>query len=115
MSKTTRAYYKGLGRSTVWLQNHSVFNGSNSKFYFDLLIEIAPNYFLNTFLDFLQNNRNFWILFLNAVKKAIKSSLLKKTNFLGQNRVHEVCSSILDSLRVDGVHRREIISTGGKK
>ena len=31
---------------------YSVFNGSNFKFYFNLLIEISSNNFLNTSLDF---------------------------------------------------------------
>ena len=53
--------FNGLGRSNepYMLQNHinySVFNGSNVKLYFNLLIEISSNNFLNTSLDFLGQN-----------------------------------------------------------
>ena len=72
---------KGLGRSNEFrmLQNHinySVFDGSNFKFYFNLLVEILSNYFLNMSLDFPKR-----ITIFGFVSKMHKNKLQNPLNF----------------------------------
>ena len=68
------------------LQNHinySVFDGSNFKFYFNLLIEISSNYFLNTSLDFPKRIAIFGFYSKMHENKLQNSLNLLKTGFPG--------------------------------
>ena len=60
-----QTYLKGLrGATNLMLQNHtkiSIFNESNLIFYFNLLIEISPNYIFKYVLEMFERNRDFYL------------------------------------------------------